>query len=80
MARKKTVSKKTSAKCPSPKRVVPQHKLYTAHAGHNGHLCELTAKRQMNKVASLAKNAKFVCHICGRAAAKPGSLCEAVEI
>jgi len=80
MARKKAASKKAPAKSSAAKRVVPQHKLYATHAGHNSHLCELTAKRQMNRVASLAKNAKFVCHICGRAAAKPGSLCEAIEI
>ena len=80
MAKKKAASKKAPAKSSGAKRTVPQHRLYAAHAGHNGHLCELTAKRQMNKVAILAKDAKFVCHICGRGAAKPSSLCEAVEI
>lgn len=59
---------------------VPEHKLMKAHAGHNKHLCELTAKRQMQQVAKAAKDAKFVCHICGRAAAKAGNLCEPVKI
>jgi hypothetical protein len=62
------------------KRTVPAHKLFTKHPGHAKHLCDLVAKREMNKVATLSKNAKYVCHICGRAAAKPTNLCEPVEI
>ena len=68
------------AKSKSRARVVPEHKLYRAHTGHANHLCELVSKRQMNKVASLSKDAKYVCHICGRATAKPGNLCEPVLI
>ena len=68
------------AKRKSMKRVVPQHKLYTKHTGHASHLCELVAKRQMDKVASQSKGAKYICHICGRAAAKASSLCEPVQI
>ena len=68
------------AKSKSMKRVVPQHKLDTAHKGHAGHMCELVAKRQMDKVATLSKGANFICHICGRAAAKPNNLCEPVRI
>ena len=60
--------------------VVPQHKLYEKHGGHANHLCELVAKRQMAKAARLSKGAKYICHICGRAAAKAGSLCEPVAI
>ena len=63
------------------KRVVPQHSLYKKHSGHaNKHLCDLVAKRQMDKVAGASKGAKYLCHICGRAAAKPSSLCEPVAI
>ncbi|MFP4058318.1 MAG: hypothetical protein ACLF0G_15735 [Candidatus Brocadiia bacterium] len=64
----------------SNKRVVAEHKLFKRHTGHANHLCELVSKRQMDKVASLSKGAKFVCHICGRAAAKAENLCEPVEI
>jgi hypothetical protein len=64
----------------SKKMVSPEHKLFTTHGGHGNHLCELVAKRQMAKVAQLSKGAKYVCHICGRAAAKAASLCEPVEI
>lgn len=60
--------------------IVPQHKLFTSHKGHGKHLCELTAKRQMAQVAKLSKGAKFVCHICGRAAAKAQNLCEPVKL
>jgi len=31
-------------------------------------------------VADLAKDAKYVCNICGRAAAKAANVCEPVEI
>ena len=50
------------------------------HTGHENHLCELVSKREMSRVAALAKDAKYICHICGRAAAKGASLCEPVEI
>ncbi len=64
----------------SRQRVVPEHKLYKQHTGHAQHMCELVSKRQMDKVATLAKDAKYVCNICGRAAAKSGNLCEPVLI
>jgi len=62
------------------KRTVPAHKLNTKHPGHAKHLCDLVSRREMNTVATLSKNAKYVCHICGRAAAKRANLCEPVEI
>ena len=61
-------------------RVVATHGLCKQHKGHTNHLCELTAARKMDRVASLSKGAKYVCHICGRAAAKAANLCEPVEI
>jgi hypothetical protein len=64
----------------SKKRTVAAHKLFKSHAGHNQHLCDLVAKRKMDRVAELSKGAKYVCHICGRAAAKAGNVCEPVEI
>jgi hypothetical protein len=60
--------------------VVHEHKLFTNHPGHQNHLCELVTKRQMAKVAKLSKDAKYVCHICGRAAAKATNLCEPVKL
>ena len=41
---------------------------------------ELTAKRRMDRVGRLARNAQYVCHICGRAAARAANLCEPVEL
>jgi len=57
-----------------------RHKLFEQHAGHSRHMCDLVAKRKMADVARFAKDAKYVCHICGRAAAKAENLCEPVEI
>ena len=68
------------AKAKSKKMVSPEHKLFANHPGHGGHLCELVAKRQMAKVAKLSSGAKYLCHICGRAASKKSALCEPVEI
>ena len=68
------------AKAKSKKMVAPEHKLFETHAGHANHLCELVARRQMAKVAKLSKGAKYVCHICGRAAVKASNLCEPVEL
>ena len=62
------------------KRIVPEHELTRKHTGHSKHLCSLVARREMNTVATLAKGANYVCHICGRAAAKATNLCEPVEI
>ena len=64
----------------SKTRVVPEHKLLKTHGGHARHLCELVSQRRMDEVATLSKGAKYICHICGRAAAKASSLCEPVEI
>jgi len=68
------------AKSGAGKMVVREHKLFEKHTGHSKHLCDLVAKRKMAEVARLAKDAKYVCHICGRAAAKAANLCEPVEI
>ncbi len=50
------------------------------HMGHEEHLCELVSKRRMAEVAHLTKGAKYICHICGRAAADGSNLCEPVEL
>lgn len=64
----------------SEKRIVPRHSLFKQHAGHANHLCELVRQRKMDQVAELSKGANYICHICGRAAAKAANLCEPVEI
>ncbi len=62
------------------KMVVKEHRLSEEHTGHSKHLCELVARRKMAEVARLSRGARYVCHICGRAAVKAGNLCEPVEI
>ena len=68
------------AKAARKKRVVSEHALFKTHSGHGKHLCQLVSQRKMDQVAGLSKGAKYVCHICGRAAAKASNLCEPVEI
>jgi hypothetical protein len=68
------------AKQEAEKLVVQGHKLFESHTGHSKHLCDLVAKRKMAEVARLSRGARYVCHICGRAAAKASNLCEPVEI
>lgn len=62
------------------KRVVPEHELYKEHVGHKNHLCVLAANREMDKIATLSKDAQYICHICGRAASKPKNLCEPIPV
>jgi hypothetical protein len=62
------------------KRSPAGRKLAKAHSGHAQHLCDLVAKRRMDQVAKLSAGAKYVCYICGRAAAKAANLCEPVKI
>jgi hypothetical protein len=50
------------------------------HTGHEEHLCAVVSRREIEKAANLAKGAKYICYICGRAAAKAKNLCEPVEI
>ena len=64
----------------SVKRVSHEHELFKKHAGHSNHMCDLVSRRMMDKAATYAENAKYICHICGRAAAKPENLCEPVQI
>lgn len=64
----------------SKKRIAPQHSLFKQHAGHKNHLCELVRQRKMEQAAQLSQGASYICHICGRAAAKATNLCEPVEI
>lgn len=60
--------------------VVREHKLSNQHSGHEHHMCDLVANRQMAKAATLTKGAAYICNICGRGAARAANLCEPVEI
>ena len=49
------------------------------HPNHEKHLCSIVTKRNMKTVAKLAKDAKYICLICGRSAKKETSLCWPIE-
>ena len=49
------------------------------HPNHERHLCSVVAKRNMKTVARLAKDAKYICLICGRSAKKETNLCWPLE-
>lgn len=68
------------AKKAGKKRVVLAHSLFKTHPGHEKHLCSLVRARRMHMVADRAAGAKYICHVCGRAAAKAENLCEPIEI
>ncbi len=38
------------------------------HPNHDLHMCNVVKLRNMKTVAELAKDAKYICFICGRAA------------
>ena len=50
------------------------------HPNHDKHLCSIVAFRNMKTLAKLAKDARYICFTCGRAAKKKTNLCEPVEI
>ena len=49
------------------------------HPHHERHLCSLVEKRKMKTVARLAKDAKYVCLICGRSSKSEKNLCWPTE-
>jgi hypothetical protein len=59
---------------------VPKSTLPIKHPHHEKHLCVLATKHKIDEIAKLAKNPKFICKICGRVAAKAGSLCEPIDM
>jgi len=51
------------------------------HAGHEKHLCKIWADTyDVDQIRDLVKNAKYVCKVCGRAAAKEENLCDPVTL
>ena len=53
--------------------------LSDSHPNHEQHLCSIVAKRKMKTVARLAKDAKYICLICGRSANSETNLCWPIE-
>jgi hypothetical protein len=56
------------------------YELNDLHPDHEKHLCHISGLRNMRTVGALAKDAQYVCVICGRAARQPVNLCEPAKI
>jgi hypothetical protein len=61
---------------------VNRYRVRGPHVGHRLHLCELAAEGRvtLEEIKSMAKNAKFICKSCGRAAAEEIHLCDPVPL
>lgn len=69
-------SKTTGRKTTKPQK----YQLSNNCPDHDRHLCHVVALRNMKAVGQLAKDAKYLCAVCGRAARKAVNLCTPVEI
>ena len=58
----------------------PKDQLVEKHQGHENHICELVRKRDMESVARMVRDSKYICMICGRTASREENLCLPVEI
>jgi len=56
------------------------YELTDLHPDHEKHLCHISSLRNMKTVGELAKDAKYVCVVCGRAAKEAVNLCEPAKI
>jgi hypothetical protein len=54
--------------------------LADAHPNHENHLCHIISLRNMKRAAGLAKDAQYICFLCGRAAKNQENLCQPVKI
>jgi hypothetical protein len=54
--------------------------LTDVHPNHENHLCHILSLRNMKRAAGLAKDAQYICFLCGRAAKDEANLCQPVKI
>ena len=59
---------------------VQKYELSDLHPDHEKHLCHISSLRNMKTVGQLAKDAQYVCIVCGRAAKSSVNLCEPGKI
>lgn len=57
-----------------------KYELSDLHPDHEKHLCHISSLRNMKTVGQLAKDAQYVCIVCGRAAKSSLNLCEPGKI
>jgi hypothetical protein len=50
------------------------------HPDHEKHLCHIVSLRNMKTAGALAKDAQYLCVVCGRAARSSQNLCEPGKI
>lgn len=72
--------KKSIAAAKSKSTVDYKMPLADYHPNHDKHLCKMVELRNMKSVGKLAKNAHYICFLCGRAARNKSNLCEPVEL
>ena len=60
--------------------IIPEFELEDLHPDHDKHLCHISGLRNMKTVAMLAKDARYICFACGRAAKDLTNLCQPVKI
>lgn len=81
MVRKRTDEAKASRRTLSRKMQIDYKlSLYDYHPNHDLHMCSIVRVRNMKTLAEFARDAKYICFICGRAAKKKEHLCEPVAI
>jgi hypothetical protein len=78
--KKKSVKKVPTKTTSSKMKIDYKIPLSDYHPNHDLHLCNVARLRNMKTVAALAKEAQYICFICGRAAKKKEHLCEPVAI
>jgi hypothetical protein len=62
------------------KTILQEYQLSDLHPDHEKHLCHIASLRNMKTLGLLAKDAQYVCVICGRAAKNAANLCEPGKI
>jgi hypothetical protein len=81
MVVKNNEAARPSKKALSKKQIIDYKiSLYDYHPNHDLHMCRIVQVRNMKTVAELAKDARYICFICGRAAKRKEHLCEPVAI
>jgi len=77
---KRMIKGKTSAAAKKKSTVDYKMPLADYHPNHDKHLCKMVELRNMKSVGKLAKDAQYICFLCGRAAKNKSNLCEPVEL
>lgn len=61
-------------------RSTEEFQLADEHPNHENHLCHIVMLRNMNRAGKIAKDAQYICFVCGGAAKDSKNLCQPVKI